>query len=220
MTEARHNLDVRKSEIEKDVLRLFSRVKDAMDQAVECLTASDTAACSAVVERDAEINEDQRRIEQDCLLAIALHQPVARDLREIVTANRIAVELERIGDYAADSAAIVMQMEGRDLSRVGVADVLKLSYMCIRVLDEVLTAYLQKDAENAKKAARMDDEIDAWHAKLVDSLFSTMQENPGLVPDASRMLWISHNLERCGDRATNIAEQVVFMLDAEVVELD
>lgn len=66
----------------------------------------------------------------------------------------------------------------------------------------------------------MDNEVDAEQAKVIEQLFTTMQANPNLVPNASRMLWISHNLERCGDRATNIAEQVVFMLEGEVVELD
>ena len=66
----------------------------------------------------------------------------------------------------------------------------------------------------------MDDEIDTAQEKLISTLFSTMQSRPDLVPSASRMLWISHNIERCGDRATNIAEQIVFMLEAEVIELD
>jgi phosphate transport system protein len=176
--------------------------------------------CRAIVESDSKINQGQHQVEQDCLLAIALHQPVAHDLREIVAAGRIAGELERAGDYAADIAAIILQTDGSDLSKVGVAEVLELSHICVRMLDEVITAYLQKDAENAKRVARMDDEIDAGHGRLVQKLFAAMQASPDLVPDASRMLWISHILERCGDRATNIAEQVVFMLEAEVTELD
>jgi phosphate transport system protein len=220
MLESRHTLVARKTEIEKDLVRLFSRVKNAMEQAIECLNVCDKDVCRAIVESDSKINQGQHQVEQDCLLAIALHQPVAHDLREIVAAGRIAGELERAGDYAADIAAIILQTDGSDLSKVGVAEVLELSHICVRMLDEVITAYLQKDAENAKRVARMDDEIDAGHERLVQKLFAAMQASPDLVPDGSRMLWISHILERCGDRATNIAEQVVFMLEAEVTELD
>ena len=220
MQEARHNLDARKSEIGKEVLRLFSLVKQAMSQSAQCLGGQDAQVCKAVVETDPEINDAEHRIEQDCLLAIALHQPVARDLREIVAATRIAGELERIGDYAADSAGIVLQMDGSDLSAAGVAGVLEVSGLCVQMLDEVMAAYLHEDAARARQAARLDDEIDSRHARLVKTLFGAMQSSPALVPDASRMLWISHNLERCADRATNIAEQVVFMLEAQAVELD
>jgi phosphate transport system protein len=88
------------------------------------------------------------------------------------------------------------------------------------MLDEVLAAYLDKDADKARKAAALDEQLDAEQANLIETLFGVMQSSPVTVPNASRMLWISHNLEHCGDRATNIAEHVVFMLEAEVVELD
>ena len=211
--------------VRKQVADMAILVETATRNAMHALQTGNNKLASATIIADHEINRSMRHIDDLCHKFIALHLPTAGHLRMLSSIIRANIELERIGDYAADSAAIVMQMEGRDLSRVGVADVLKLSYMCIRMLDEVLTAYLQKDAENAKKAARMDDEIDAWHAKLVDSLFSTMQENPGLVPDASRMLWISHNLERCADRGTNIAEQIakgIYHIDsvAEFGEVD
>lgn len=105
MLESRHTLVARKTEIEKDLVRLFSRVKNAMEQAIECLNVCDKDVCRAMVESDSKINQGQHQVEQDCLLAIALHQPVAHDLREIVAASRIAGELERAGDYAADIVA-------------------------------------------------------------------------------------------------------------------
>jgi phosphate transport system protein len=220
MSKARHILDHKKKQIEDNLLDLVDQVKAAMSQAVDCLTVVDKAVCESIIETDPQINENRRLIEQDCLTAIALHQPVAHDLREIVAATRIAGELERAGDYASDIASIVMQMDGTDLSKVGLEDVLKLASLCTGMLDEVLAAYIQRDVEKAKQAAKLDDEIDAEHANLIEKLFSIMQSDPEQVPNASRMLWISHNLERCADRGTNIAEQIVFMLKAEVVELD
>ncbi len=220
MPKARHILDNKKKQIEENLDGLVDQVKNAMNRAVACLSSGDRAVCNAIIENDPQINQNRRLIEQDCLMAIALHQPVAHDLREIVAAARVAEELERAGDYASDIASIVMQMDGSDLSKVGLQDVLKLSSLCTRMLDEVLAAYQQKDAEKARQAAKMDDEIDTEQANLIERLFTIMQTDPVQVPNASRMLWISHNLERCADRGTNIAEQIVFMLEAEVVELD
>jgi len=88
------------------------------------------------------------------------------------------------------------------------------------MLNEVPASYRQRDAGIAKQAAGMDDEIDTEHRNLVEKLFTVMQSSPALIPNTSRMLWISHILERYGDHATDIAEQIVLMLNAEVIELD
>jgi phosphate transport system protein len=88
------------------------------------------------------------------------------------------------------------------------------------MLEEVGAAFRDRDSEKARRVAGTDVRIDEAQKALVERLFAHMQARPQLVPDASRMLWISHNMERCGDRATNIAEQVVFMVEAKAVELD
>jgi phosphate transport system protein len=95
-----------------------------------------------------------------------------------------------------------------------------MSTLCNKMMQAILAAYRDKDTERAKLAAKMDDDIDAEQAKLIQMLFSRMQSRPDLVPDASRLLWISHLLERYGDHLTNIAEQIVFATEAKVVELD
>jgi phosphate transport system protein len=138
----------------------------------------------------------------------------------VVAATRIAADLERIGDDTSDIASIALQMTGLDLSEVGLTDLLKMSSLCNQVMVAGLAAYRNKDTERAKLAAKMDDDIDAEQAKLIQMLFSTMQSRPTLVPDASRILWISHLLERHGDHLTSIAEQVVFAIEGNVVELD
>jgi len=220
MPESRHALVVKKQQIEKTLLDLFTAVEDAMGQAMSCLTGENKALCQPVIEHDAEINRGRYLVEMECLTAIALHQLVADDLHDVVAATRIAGDLERIGDYASDIASISLQMTDIDLSEVGITDLLKMSSLCNKMMRAILAAYRDKDAESAKMAARMDDDIDTEQAKLIQMLFSKMQSRPDLVPDASRMLWISHLLERYGDHLTNIAEQVVFATEAKVVELD
>jgi phosphate transport system protein len=210
----------KKQQIEKNLLELFAQVRESIENAIGCLEGEDKAVCQAVVDKDPEINEARRLLEQDCLVAIASQQPVAHDLRDIVACMRVASELERIADYSSDIAVSVMQMDGHDLARVGLDAVKAMSRDCIGMLDEVVMAFTQRDGVKARQAAKRDDAIDQAQQDLVKVLFADMQAHPRLVPDASRMLWISHNLERCGDRATNIAEQVVFMTEAKSVELD
>jgi len=220
MRETRHILDAKKQQIEENLLDLFDVVQRAIGEAINCLDSSEKQACQVVIDRDPQINEARRLLEQDCLVAIASQQPVAHDLRDIVACMRIATELERIGDYASDIAASVLQMEGNDLQHIGLAAVLGMSRTCIDMLDGVSHAFRERDSSLAKTYALMDDQIDQAQQELDETLFDSMKSQPGLVPDASRMLWITHNLERCGDRATNIAEQVVFMVESKNMELD
>jgi phosphate transport system protein len=220
MLEPRHILDVKKQQIENNLLGLFDRVRQSIDDAVGCLGAADKALCQAVVDGDPAINEARRMLEQDCLVAIASQQPVAHDLREIVACMRVATELERIADHSSDIASAVMQMDDFDLAEVGRDEIVAMSRDCITMLEEVGAAFRDRDSEKARRVAGTDVRIDEAQKALVERLFAHMQARPQLVPDASRMLWISHNMERCGDRATNIAEQVVFMVEAKAVELD
>jgi phosphate transport system protein len=220
MPEYRHALADKKRQIENDLLDLFTAVADAMCQAMYCLTGENKTFCQSIIEHDAEINRGRYLIEMECLTAFALHQLVADDLHDVVAATRIAGDLERIGDYASDIASISLQMTDNDLSEIGITDLLKMSSLCNKMMLVILTAYRDKDTESAKMAAKMDDDIDAEQAKLIQMLFSKMQSRPDLVPDASRMLWISHLLERYGDHLTNIAEQVVFATESKVIELD
>jgi len=220
MRETRHILDAKKQQIQESLLELFEVVQRAIGDAVSCLGSADKNACQVVIDRDPDINEARRLLEQDCLVAIASQQPVAHDLRDIIACMRVATELERIGDYASDIAASVLQMKGNNLEKVGVEAVIDMSRICVDMLDGVSKAFKERDSSMAREYSLMDDKIDQAQHRLNQTLFDHMKNQPGSVPDASRMLWITHNLERCGDRATNIAEQVVFMVESENVELD
>lgn len=220
MLEARHKLDATKQEIGNRLLNLGDRVKTAIEQATGCLEKRDVHECLDIIKADQPINDIWRLLEKDCLVAIASQQPVASDLREIVACMRITGELERIGDYAADIAKIVLQMEDDDLSRVGLDTAVELSAVCTSMLGNVLDAFQRRDTRMAREVAVMDNLLDRRHEAMVETLLPAMEAYPKLVYTGSRMLWIAHLLERCGDRATNIAEQVLFMVEAEDVALD
>jgi phosphate transport system protein len=216
-----HNiLDSKKRQIETNIERLFDEVQDAIDNAVRCLFKLDMAVCKAIIGHDSSLNEQRRMIEQDCLVAIASQQPVANDLRDIVGDMRIAAELERMGDYASDIAASVLQLNGDSLEALGLDKVGEMAHVCQVMLDDVVRAHEGGDAELARRVAALDDELDHRLSELVNHVLEAMRGDPSLVGNGSRMLWIAHNLERCGDRTTNIAEQVVFRTEGEVVDLN
>jgi phosphate transport system protein len=215
-----HILDSKKQQIDSNLETLFDEVRDAIDGAIRCLFKHDMAVCKAIVEHDASLNERRRMIEQDCLVAIASQQPVANDLRFIVADMRIAGELERMGDYASDIAASAMELDDVDVNPLGLVDIQSMAALCQQMLSHVKRAHREGDAELANRVAQMDGELDARLSKLVNVLMDAMRATPANVHNGSRMLWMAHNLERCGDRATNIAEQVVFRVRGDVVDLD
>lgn len=220
MHELRHMLDVKKHQIEETLDGLFDDVRSAIDGAVACLVQRNPDDCRSLIENDVRLNEKRRLIEQDCLVAIASQQPVAHDLRDIVADMRIATELERMGDYASDIASSALEMDGGQLGALGLADLQAMSALCLRMLTEAQEAHKTGDTALARKLAQADDELDDRLRRVVSSTLAAMRTDPALVDNGSRMLWIAHNLERCGDRATNIAEQVVYRVEGVVEALD
>ncbi len=220
MLETRHILEAKKQQIEKSLGELFEEVDTAIEGAMGCLRSRDRDGCDRLIRHDVGLNEKRRLIEQDCLVAIASQQPVAHDLRDIVADMRIAAELERMGDYASDIAASVLELEVGDLDALGLAEVVAMSVHCRQMLTDVSKAHRTGDVPLARRDAPADDELDAKLRQLVASILGAMRSDPSLVDNGSRLLWMAHNLERCGDRATNIAEQVVFRVEGEPVELD
>lgn len=218
--ETHHILDAKKKQIETNLAALFGQVTGALEQAVECLNTRDNAICERIIRDDILLNERRRMVEQDCLVAIASQQPVANDLRDIVADMRIASELERMGDYASDIAAAVLQLSGNDLNQLALADILAMSASCRTMVADAMKAHADDDLERARGLAAQDDALDASLRKIIDHVLATMRNRPELVDDGSRLLWIAHNLERCGDRATNIAEQVTFRIRGEIEELN
>lgn len=220
MAETHHILDVKKQQIETTLASLFDDVQTAMDGAMYCLTSKDFSNCDNLIRNDVQLNNKRRLVEQDCLVAIASQQPVAHDLRDIIADMRIASELERMGDYARDIAAIVLKLNGANLEAVGQADILSMSRHCQQMLRDVAQAHKTGDVALARRVGAADDALDASLNRFINAVLAAMRADPSLVDNGSRMLWIAHNLERCGDRATNIAEQVVFRVDGDTVELN
>lgn len=219
MPNQHHILDSKKQQIEASLGGLFADVDQAIAAAMHCLTGKDAAQCQALIQGDIRLNDKRRLIEQDCLVAIASQQPVAHDLRDLVADMHIAAELERMGDHARDIAANVLDLNGLTRDTTGQEDILTMAAMCREMLAEVARAHRDGDVAGARRAAGRNRELGAQRKQVVDTLLSVMRSEWTLVENGTRLLWMVHSLERCGDRVTNIAEQVVFRVTGETVEL-
>ncbi len=204
--------------IRKNVLLMGHNTREAIIAAMKCYQNQDHSLAEEVINNDKIINEQQTKIETECIKVIATQQPVANDLREFLADMSIANELERIADYAVVIATIVQKMavgnEHLD------DDILLMAEQCISMLDEVLIDYAEQDADKANTVALKDDEIDLLEHNLNDKFIKLMQSEPENSVHYTYQLWVIRQLERIGDRVTNIAESVIFLATGKLVNFD
>ncbi len=210
-------LDNELNALRDNILRLSSMVDTAIEQAMIALDTRDTNLANQVDLNDQEINLLRYTIEEDSLRLLATQQPAARDLRRVIAAIHLAVELERMGDHAAGIARLVEQLENED----EIDSLHKLPKMAKRarqMLQEVTEAYLDHDPEKAHSIIKRDDKIDKQYRKLFRETLNEMRDDD-YIRRATYLLFVGHSLERIGDRATNMAERVVFMTTGEFIEI-
>lgn len=207
------------SRLNHDVLSMGARVEENLRQALEALSTQNVDLAREVKARDELINAMQLKIEDQAAVLIATQQPVARDLRELVTVLKVSYNLERAGDHAVHLAKAAIKLSAEP----PFPQVERLARMaeieCGMILGAV-DAYLNQDAEAARRVAAKDDEIDAEHKLTVREVLELMRERPDQVEPASRLLASSGFLERLGDHMTNICEAVVFLVEGRHVELN
>jgi phosphate transport system protein len=215
----RDPLDVQEQEIKDAVLRMGAIVEDAIRRATTALQAHDATAALDVVKGDARINDLQREVSRLISVAIATQQPVARDLRYLLTLDHVTYELERIGDHAASVAKQVIKLA----PEAPLGDYLKLPEMGelgAQLVHSVLRALVDVDAVAAREAAVMDDDIDRLYHATFDEVVELMRQDPANVERGTRIVIASHYLERIGDRSTNIAEDIVYLVTGDVEDLN
>ncbi len=204
--------------IRKNVLKMGHETSLAIENAITCYRNLSLPLADEIIKNDAVINELENQVETDCIQVIARQQPVAHDLRELLADMNIAKELERIADYGVAIAKIVRRLPSKDRSIE--PELIEMSRKCIFMLNEVLLSYAEQDPQRAADIALLDDEIDDIEHRLNDTMFRLMQNNPAEAIACTYHLWIIHQLERIGDRVTNIAESIVFLSTGKVVNLD
>ena len=204
--------------IRSDILRMGSQVERAIERSVQALKECDVQLAQQVINGDEQINHLRYAIEEHCLELIATQQPAASDLRMTIAATHIAVELERMADHAGGTTEIVKRMYDEPLLKP-LIDVPSMAHIAREMIHAAIDAFMVRDADAALKVAKRDDEIDALYQQVFRELLTYMIEDPRTITRATHLLWAAHNLERIGDRVTNVCERVIFMTTGKLGEL-
>ncbi|HOX47919.1 MAG TPA: phosphate signaling complex protein PhoU [Spirochaetia bacterium] len=202
-----------------DLLSMGTRVEEDLRKAIEALKRQDVELAKEVKADDAVVNALQLKIEDQTAVLIATQAPVARDLRELVALLKVTDNLERAGDHAVHLAKAAIKLSGEPPFR----QIERLERMASVGCDMVrgaVGAYLNRDVEEARRVAALDDGIDGEHRALVQEVLELMKERPDQVQRAARLLTTSGFLERLGDHMTNVCEAVVYMVEGSHVELN
>ena len=202
--------------LKKDIVHLGSLVQNSTQSVVEFLGTKSEQQLQDVLEYEDRINELEVDIEEHCLKVLALHQPVAIDLRFIIVIMKVNNDLERMGDQAVNiSHRAKSLIDGPELPISLPIDEMTIAVQ--RMVSLSLEALVSQDPAIARKVVDMDDIVDDLNAQTYDLIRETIQANPSLVSSAMSMATISSNLERIGDLCTNIAEEVIFMVEGQVI---
>ncbi len=214
----RQDFDRLLQEVQDDVIAMGSMVDRAIERSTEALLNRDANLAQQVVAEDERIDSTRFEIEEKAIRLIATQQPMASDLRVLVSVLNVIVDLERMADHAEGNGRIA-QMIGADSTIRPLGTLPRMADKCRDMLRRVLSALVDHDADTARKICEEDDEVDAMQDLSYHSLLQTMLENPSRIQEATYLLWATHNLERIADRTTNIAERVVFLVTGHMEEL-
>lgn len=203
-------------DIKKKVLTMSAEVGELVHLAVKAVAERDVRLADRVVQSDEMIDQMDVDIEEDCLKVLALHQPVARDLRLLVSVLKIISDLERIGDFATSLAKKAERLRDYEHTRA-VFDFVGMAAHAQMMLKQVTQALIHLDAKAAWKVCRVDDELDAEKRDAYDRIMARHREHPDEVSELLDLLAIARHLERIGDHCTNIAETVIYLTEGEIV---
>src|SRR5512139_2639887 len=214
----RSALDREENRIKADLLRMGSMVESAIERSIAALKQHDGSLAQQIVDDDRLINDLRYRVEDECLTVIATQQPAAHDLRIIVAATHIAVELERMADHAAGIASITLRMLDQPLLKP-LIDMPIMANIVKEMTRNGLDSFINSDVELARKTIARDDEVDQIYQQMFRELLTYMLEDPKNISRATFLLWVAHNLERIGDRATNLCERTIFVSTGQMGDL-
>ena len=213
----RAQFDQELTDLQNELLMLGSMVEKAITRSIDALRLRDLAASEQIVKDDSLIDAKRFAIEEGCIDLIARQQPLAGDLRRLVSFLQIAVELERMGDYAEGIGKISLMM-GEQPPLKPLVDIPRMAEIATGMLHRSLDALVERDVEKALNVCEADDEVDQLYDQVYNELLIFMLRDPQTIERATYLLWTSHNLERVADRATNVAERVIYLVTGRIVE--
>ncbi len=205
--------------LREEILNMGSLVGNTIGDAVLSLKNRDIEMAQKVIDMDKEIDALDHSIEENCMRLLALQQPMARDLRLIISVLKMSIDLERMGDLALE-IAIITKMTANVPPVKPLIDIPRMADICQQMLADTMSAFENKDVELARAVAKRDDEIDMLFDQVRRELISYMIEDPKKITGSQHLTFVARYLERIGDHITNLCESVVFMVTGERVELN
>ncbi len=202
--------------LKKLIYSLGARVDESLELAVKSLQESDEELATKVIDGDHEIDDLEVEVEEECLKALALYQPVAIDLRFIVAVMKMNSDLERIGDLAADIAKNGIFINKASKPRIPL-DLHQMTYLAKSIVRKSLDSLLNIDAYLAREVLKDDEEINAMKSEMKTEIVEALNREPEHAEALITLLAVTHRLERIGDHACNIAEDVIYMVEADIV---
>ncbi len=203
-------------ELREELLLLFGLVEQMIDLAVRSLVERRPDFASRVVAHDKTVNEREVKLEEECLKLLALHQPVATDLREVITVVKINSEIEQMADLACNIAERAVSLDHYPLFTVP-EELNDMVHEAISMVRRALDAFVSSDAQKAREVIRDDDVVDALHRVIIEQLQELMLESSEHIIPAVHCFSASKNIERVADLATHLAEDTIYMIEGEIV---
>ena len=204
--------------LKQRLLDMSGRAEELVDMAVEALLTRDEGKAETVIHADREVDQLENEVEHLAIELLALQQPMARDLRFLISAIKISSDLERVGDHAVNIAQSVQRMSvATDALRIDPA-IEDMARRARRMLSDALDAFVRADGALGREVCLRDDQVDALHDSLFRTLLTHMMAEPRLITPSLELLLVSRNLERVADLATNIAEDAVFLAEGKQIK--
>lgn len=205
------------NKLKENLLKMAGLAEQAISNAVDALVQRNTSLAEKTIKEDEKINQMEILIDEWCLKLLALHQPMAADLRFITSAMRINIELERIGDLAVNIAERVISLNQEPQLKPYI-DIPRMAEITQAMVKDVLDAFVNGDTNLARAVCERDDQVDALNDQVFRELLTYMMADPKTITRAVHLIIVSRCLERIADHTTNIAEGVIFMVKALVIK--
>jgi phosphate transport system protein len=202
--------------LQRNVLKLAAAVEEAIYKAIRSLQERDVNLALQVIDGDAPIDRQENHVEEECLKMLALHQPVAVDLRRVAAILKINTDLERIGDLAEDIAERSMALAQPPFIPVP-SGLQRMTDLTASMVRQSIDSFVNLDTHLARRVCRLDDEVDRYNNEIISELIRTMKASGEMVEPGLSMFSAVRHLERIADHATNIAEDVVYLVEGEIV---
>lgn len=216
---AREKFEEKLLQLKNQVLLMSEMAKIALNQAVHALDKQDEIQAQTIIEQDQQINDLEDEINNYAIWLIAKEQPVAKDLRHLVTTLKVTNDIERIGDLAVNIAKAV-QTIGNETVHVEKKAIIHMAETVEKMIDVVIEAFFHEDIDKALTVAEMDDKVDKQYAETVTEMLHYMADNRNEINAITQLAFVSRYLERVADHVTNISESIIYLVKGKYVDLN